>query len=332
MDMILAENATTSSPSPVVYQSVLCRLSYIFYIYIKVNTHQTASKFVKAMEEIETVRRNLPLHLSSKFPANIDDEEWESEHPWVTFQRYCITHSLEFMQLSIARTLAMGNIGGDTTRYREAAMNSATSILHSYMMPVPRVYKLVWTISASTVAAAVYTSLDILMYPQDYTPIKKQEHVNLLKQVAHQLSQYSCVAIHAAKGSASIKRLLTRLEQDFSMSHLSVHDILRHLITQEMPLASGTVADGYVLPAQPAPAPVDGWSEILVGPDINIAHMDQGHLDGMLGPSDTWDNFMEFPAFQQQQQQQHHRQQHQHQRQHQQHHENQHQHQQQRRQ
>jgi hypothetical protein len=37
------------------------------------------------MEEIETVRRNLPIYRSLKFPANINDEEWESEFPWVTF-------------------------------------------------------------------------------------------------------------------------------------------------------------------------------------------------------------------------------------------------------
>ncbi|THY16332.1 hypothetical protein D6D00_08933 [Aureobasidium pullulans] len=301
-DVIIETPTHTSSPSPLVYQSVMCRLSYIVYIYIKVNTHQNASKFIKALEEIEIVKRNLPLHLSNKFPANIDDEEWEATHSWITFQRFLITHGIDFMLLSIARTLAMGNIGSEQTRYREAAMASAMSILHSYLSPVPRVYKLVWTISASSVAAAVYTSLDILMNPQDYTPQKRQEHVHLLKQVVQELSKYSHVAIHAAKGSASIQKLLARLEQNFSMSHLSVHDILRHLTTQEMPSAAGTtgtVADGYVLPAQTIPVPTDGWNEMMVGHDMTMPHMDQSHIDGLLGPSDTWDSFMEFPTFQQ---------------------------------
>ncbi|KAG9852201.1 hypothetical protein KCU98_g3603, partial [Aureobasidium melanogenum] len=308
-DAILETPTHTSSPSPLVYQSVMCRLSYIFYIYIKVNTHQNASKFIKALEEIEIVKRNLPLHLSTKFPANIDDEEWEATHPWITFQRYLINHSIEFMMLSIARTLAMGNIGSETTRYRDAAMAAATNIIHSYLAPVARVYKLVWTVSASTVAAAVYTSLDILMNPQDYTPQKRQEHIAVLKQVVQELGKYSHVAIHAAKGSATIQKLISRLEQDFSMSHLSVHDILRHLTTQEMPSTSaGGVANGYVLPAQSMSVPVDGWNEMMVGHDMNIPHMDQGHIDGLLGPSDTWNSFMEFPTFQPQSQHQHHQQ------------------------
>ncbi|KAH0343408.1 hypothetical protein KCU83_g8838, partial [Aureobasidium melanogenum] len=308
-DAILETPTHTSSPSPLVYQSVMCRLSYIFYIYIKVNTHQNASKFIKALEEIEIVKRNLPLHLSTKFPANIDDEEWEATHPWITFQRYLINHSIEFMMLSIARTLAMGNIGSETTRYRDAATAAATNIIHSYLAPVARVYKLVWTVSASTVAAAVYTSLDILMNPQDYTPQKRQEHIAVLKQVVQELGKYSHVAIHAAKGSATIQKLISRLEQDFSMSHLSVHDILRHLTTQEMPSTSaGGVANGYVLPAQSMPVPVDGWNEMMVGHDMNVPNMDQGHIDGLLGPSDTWNSFMEFPTFQPQSQHQHHQQ------------------------
>jgi hypothetical protein len=292
----------------------MCRLSYIFYIYIKVNTHQNASKFIKALEEVEIVKRNLPLHLSTKFPANIDDEEWEATHPWITFQRYLINHAIDFMMLSIARTLAMGNIGSESNRYRDAAMASATSIISSYLAPVARVYKLVWTVSASTVAAAIYTSLDILMNPQDYTPQKRQEHIDLLNRVIQELSKYTHVAIHAAKGSASIQKLVNRLEQNFSMSHLSVHEILRHLTTQEMPsTSSGGVADGYVLPAQTMPVPpVDGsWNEMMAGHDMTIPHMDQGHIDGLLGPSDTWDSFMEFPAFQAQAQPQP---QHQHQR------------------
>ncbi|KAH0170452.1 hypothetical protein KCU67_g2635, partial [Aureobasidium melanogenum] len=308
-DAILETPTHTSSPSPLVYQSDMCRLSYIFYIYIKVNTHQNASKFIKALEEIEIVKRNLPLHLSTKFPANIDDEEWEATHPWITFQRYLINHSIDFMMLSIARTLAMGNIGSESTRYRDAAMSAATNIIHSYLAPVARVYKLVWTVSASTVAAAVYTSLDILMNPQDYTPQKRQEHIAILKQVVQELGKYSHVAIHAAKGSATIQKLISRLEQDFSMSHLSVHDILRHLTTQEMPSTSaGGVANGYVLPAQSMPVPVDGWNEMMVGHDMNIPHMDQGHIDGLLAPSDTWNSFMEFPTFQGQSQHQHHQQ------------------------
>jgi hypothetical protein len=45
--------------------------------------------------------------------------------------------------------------------------------------------------------------------------------------------------------------------------------------------------------------PVDGsWNEMMAGHDMTIPHMDQGHIDGLLGPSDTWDSFMEFPAFQ----------------------------------
>lgn len=303
----------------------MCRLSYIFYIYIKVNTHQNAAKFTKALEEIEIVKRNLPLHLSTKFPANIDDEEWEATHPWITFQRYLINHSIEFMMLSIARTLAMGNIGIESTRYRDAAMAAATNIIKSYLSPVARVYKLVWTVSASTVAAAVYTSLDILMNPQDYIPQKRQEHIVVLKQVVQELGKYSHVAIHAAKGSATIQKLVSRLEQDFSMSHLSVHDILRHLTTQEMPSTSVAGAtNGYVLPAQSLPVPADGWNEMMVGHDMNMQHMDQGHIDGLLGPSDTWNSFMEFPAFQQpphplQNHEHHTSHQHQHQHQHQQH-------------
>lgn len=262
----------------------MCRLAYIFYIYIKVNTHHTASKYIKAMEEIEAVRRNLPLHLSSKFPANIDDEEWESEHPWVPFQRYLITHALDFMQLSIARILTMSNLGSDSSRYRTLASSHAMSILQNYLSPLPRVYKLVWVVSASTVAAAVYVSLDILIKPHEYPPMKKMEYVTLLRQVAEILGHHSAVAIHASKGSQTIQRLLSYLDKDEQMSHLPVHEILRRLTVDSEDLAVPS-DDFSVGPTQAMYMGIDAWDDIWNGNTLSTSHMDDVNLHQLLEPT-----------------------------------------------
>ncbi|EAT84086.1 hypothetical protein SNOG_08918 [Parastagonospora nodorum SN15] len=118
----------------------MSRLAYIFYVYIKANTHQTPPKLLKAIEEIQNVRRNLPLHLSQHFPANDDDREWEQQHEWVTFQRYLLTIVLDFLELGIARVLVSRDTEDDPERPRKLAVACANRILHNYSLPVPRPY------------------------------------------------------------------------------------------------------------------------------------------------------------------------------------------------
>lgn len=212
----------------------MSRLAYIFYIYIKVNTHHTPSKFAKAIEEIQTIQRNLPLHLSQNFPANNSDIQWEVEHPWVPLQRYLLTHVIDFLQLGITRVLVSQELGDETTKFRKLALDSSNRILQNYAIQVPRVYRLIWTVSAATVAAAVYISLDILAHPHDYREEVRFTIVELLRNSARELQKHAPVAVHAAKGSAVIKGLLTLLDQqgtDESYSPRPLHDLLQQLST-----------------------------------------------------------------------------------------------------
>lgn len=210
----------------------MSRLAYIFYIYIKANTHHTPSKISKAIEEIQRVQKNLPLHLSHKFPANDDDKQWEAEHPWVSFQRYLITLVLDFLQLGITRVIISKEPQDDTAKFRKLALESSSRILHNYATVVPRYYKLVWTVSAAVVAAAMYLALDMLTNPHDYHGDTRSRMIELLRNSTVELKSHAAVAVHAAKGSSVMDSLLPVLEKpDTSLlnSPHSVPDLLRQL-------------------------------------------------------------------------------------------------------
>ncbi|KAJ5029411.1 hypothetical protein J3E72DRAFT_232471 [Bipolaris maydis] len=248
-----SESTNLEPPSPAHYHSILCRLSYIVYIYIKANTHQTHLKFVKAIEEITAVRRDLPLHLSPGFPANEDDVIWESEYPWISFQRYLIAYVLDFLLLSIARVLNPQESRDDSMNYRQLALESANRILDHYAKPVPRVYRLVWVVSAATVAASVYISLDMLANSHDYRGDSRNHIIGLLRQASVELKKHAVVAVHAAKGSAMLEDLLPLLEQhdfDRPRTSYSMKDLLQQLAVADLgvpsnpPVNSGPVIDG----------------------------------------------------------------------------------------
>jgi hypothetical protein len=217
-----SESTNLEPPSPAHYHSIMCRISYIVYVYIKANTHRTRLKFAKAIEEIEIVRRDLPLHLSSSFPATEDDKQWETEHPWIPFQRYLIAYVIDFVLLSIARVLIPTNPEDDSANSRQLALQSASRILNRYATPVPRVYRLVWTVSAATVAAAVYISLDMLANSHDYRGDSRLQTINLLKQASVEFKKHTVVAAHAAKGSVFLDGLLHHaryVAADYSSRH-----------------------------------------------------------------------------------------------------------------
>jgi hypothetical protein len=228
----------------------MCRISYIVYLYIKVNTHQTDLKFMKAIEEVQAVRRDLPLHLSPNFPANEDDRIWELEHPWIPFQRYQIHYVLDFILLTIARVLIPKEAGDDPTNSRHLALQSANRILNYYAAPVPRVYRLVWVISASTVAAAIYVSLDILANPHDYRGEAKLRIINLLRMAFMELRKHSAVAVHAAKGSVVLEGLLPVLERhdtELPGATRTIHELLQQLSMRDHTTTTNSVPamDGF---------------------------------------------------------------------------------------
>lgn len=239
-----SDSVILGPPSPAHYHSIMCRLSYIVYIYIKANTHHTHLKFSKAIEEIQNVRRDLPLHLSPSFPVTEDDRIWESEHPWVPFQRYLITYVLDFLLLSISRVLIPKNPEDDTSISRQLALQSANRILDHYAKPAPRVYRLVWTVSAATVAAAVYMSLDMLANSHDYRGDSRLRIISLLKQASMELKKHAIVAAHAAKGSAVLEGLLPLLEQhdyDHPRTSYSMQDLLQQLaVAADLGIPSGS--------------------------------------------------------------------------------------------
>lgn len=131
-------------PSPAQYLGTLGRLAYIFYIHISANSHRSPAKLSRALEEVENVHKSLPLHLSSHFPANADDEAWEAQHTWVTFQRYLVSHVIDFMRLSIARALLLSADGEVNEAFRAIASASAIRILEYAQLSVPRMYRIVW--------------------------------------------------------------------------------------------------------------------------------------------------------------------------------------------
>lgn len=212
----------------------MSRLSYIVYIYLKANTHQTSAKLAKAVEEIQKVQSTLPLHLSEKFPANNDDRLWEAKHPWVSFQRYLMAYVLDFLQLSITRLLVPKSPHEDGKGFREVALQCALRLLHRYAAPAPRIYRLVWAVSAATTAAALYVSLDMLVHSSEYIGEEKLRMTELLNHVAMELKQHAVVAVHAAKGSSVIESLLPLIAQatpSNSGSSYTLHDLLQQLST-----------------------------------------------------------------------------------------------------
>lgn len=275
-------DSNVATPTPFHYHSIMSRLAYIFYIYIKANTHHTRPKFAKAIEEIRAVKESLPLYMSPMFPATIDDEDWERENPWVPFQRYLITHVLEFMQLSIARILATKELGDDAGKYRALAVESAKAILYSYSTLVPRFYRLVWTVSASAAASAIYVSLDMIAYPHEYQGETKNNMIELLRQTSQEMKNHAAVAMHAAKGSMIIESVLPFLRQEhttISSPPQSLPDILRQL-------SASTQSPGYSLSTSPSPYAENA----LLDTDMLLG--DSSFLNATLGP-DHWETFID---------------------------------------
>ena len=262
----------------------MCRLAYIVYLYIKANTHQTHLKFAKAIEEIQIVKRDLPLHLSPNFPANEDDRIWESEHPWIPFQRYLITYVLDFLLLSIARVLIPRNPEDDPAISRQLALHSANRILNHYATPVPRVYRLVWTVSAATVAASIYISLDMLANSHDYRGDSKLRVIGLLRQASVELKKHAVVAAHAAKGSAVLEGLLPLLEQhdyDRPRASHSMQELLQQLAAADL----GVPSDSSIV----TDSDLDGLAHVGNYDSINMCDGISNPLEGTYG-IDDWDH------------------------------------------
>ncbi|EOA85090.1 uncharacterized protein SETTUDRAFT_137453 [Exserohilum turcica Et28A] len=278
-----SDSANLEPPSPAHYHSIMCRLAYIVYLYIKANTHQTHLKFSKAIEEIQAVQRDLPLHLSPSFPATEDDRIWESEHPWIPFQRYLITYVFDFLLLTIARVLIPRNPEDDAAISRQLALQCANRILNHYATPVPRIYRLVWAVSAATVAASVYISLDMLANSHEYRGESRLRVIALLRQASVELRKHAVVAAHAAKGSAVLQGLLPLLEQhDFDRPRMSysMQDLLQQLAAADM----GVPSDASII-TDPG---LDGLAHIGDIRNLNMLTELGNTLEGTYGMGD-WD-------------------------------------------
>lgn len=265
----------------------MSRLAYIFYVYIKANTHQTPPKLLKAIEEIQNSRRNLPLHLSQHFPANDDDREWEQQHEWVSFQRYLMTIVLDFLELGIARVLVSRDTEDDPERPRKLAVACANRILHNYSLPVPRPYRLVWTVSAAVVAAAVYISLDMLANPHEYRDNTKAQAIELLSHAAAELKKHSEVAMHAATGFAIIEHLLLLVSQDppaVSRTPCTVHDLIKELSAPHQDASLANLETSV-------PDPVAAYMSFLEN-ESNFGQQQASFVDMLDGGIHEWDTFM----------------------------------------
>ncbi|KIW05080.1 uncharacterized protein PV09_04228 [Verruconis gallopava] len=211
-----SSGGTSSSPSPVQYLTVMARLAYIFYIYFKANATRTAMKTTKALDEIDAVRRSLPLHLSPHFPANSDDFEWEKQHPWVTFQRYQISVVIDFMVLATARSLAIARHIEDKQKYRTIATAAARRLLLSFTGTAPRFFKLLWSSSASAVAAGIFLTLDYLI-SQSMNEPKSAQYLNellaLIQSAISIMRQNSVVTVHAENGVTILLELCNICQQ-----------------------------------------------------------------------------------------------------------------------
>jgi hypothetical protein len=265
----------------------MSRLAYIFYMYIKANMHQTPPKLLKAIEEIQKVRRNLPLHLSQHFPANDDDREWEQQHEWVTFQRYLMTIVLDFLELGIARVIVSRDTEDDPERSRKLAIACANRILHNYSLQVPRPYRLVWTVSAAVVAAAVYISLDMLANPHDYRDNVKAQTTELLSHAAAELKRHSEVAMHAAKGCTMIENLLLLVSQDppaVPRTPCTVHDLVKELSSSHQDVSLENLQSSF-------PDPVAAYMSLLEN-ESNFGQYQASFGDMLDGEMNEWDTFM----------------------------------------
>ena len=230
------------------------------------------------------MQRDLPLHLSPSFPANEDDRQWELEHPWIPFQRYLITYVLDFLLLSIARVLIPKRPEDNPTTFRQLALQCANRILEHYALPVPRVYRLVWTVSAATVAAAIYMALDMLANPHDYRGNARTRIISLLKQASTELGKHSIVAVHAAKGHGVLEGLLPLLEQnDFEFPRVprTIHDLLQQLSRAQQDVLPTTLPN--------LAAGLDGLTHVGNYEDINMFDGLGNTMEGNFDLND-WDN------------------------------------------
>lgn len=224
---------TEDCPSPVQYLKVMTRLAYIFYVHIKSSNHHTAINLSKALEEVGTIRNSLPVHLTPQANTNLGGTQTEQEHPWISLQRHILCHVMDFIQLSISRVLSMRNNSDDTLAYRAIAVASARRILQNYLQPSPRIYRLIWVVSASTVAAGVYLIIDHLVTHQDASnSLNNAQDILLVREASSILRNHCKFTVHAAKGSAVIERLLHLYEQKHSSPVarvFSFDEILHHL-------------------------------------------------------------------------------------------------------
>ncbi|CAN9430967.1 unnamed protein product [Alternaria alternata] len=134
--------------------------------------------------------------------------------------------------LTLSRVLIPKDAEDDPINSRHLALQWANRILNYYAAPAPRMYRLVWVVSASTVASAIYVSLDMLANPHDYRGDAKLRIINLLRMAFLELKKHSEVAIHAAKGSAVLEGLLPVLERhDTELPGVprTIHELLQQL-------------------------------------------------------------------------------------------------------
>lgn len=212
----LSASSSGQIPSPVQYLGVMGQLSYIFYIYLKANAARTIMKSTKALEEIEAVKKGLQLHLSSQFPANADDARWEASLPWIATQRNQLAMVFDFMILAISRSLAFAGQLEDRSKYRTMAVNAARQLLWRFNTKLARFQKLLWSSSASAVAAGIFLALDYIL-SQDSPDARSTEYLHELLPLVHRtmdaLEQNAQVTIHAEKGVGILRQLYTACQQ-----------------------------------------------------------------------------------------------------------------------
>ena len=148
---------------------------------------------------------------------------------------------------------------------------------------MPRIYRLVWAVSAATVAASVYISLDMLANSHEYRGESRLRVIALLRQASVELRKHAVVAAHAAKGSAVLQGLLPLLEQhDFDRPRMSysMQDLLQQLAAADM----GVPSDASII-TDPG---LDGLAHIGDIRNLNMLTELGNTLEGTYGMGD-WD-------------------------------------------